>query len=82
MKNLIPFVALLVLGGSFCLDNAAYAGEGKGKKCSKAKCEKASGGDDCCKEEAKGKDKKASKEASADKPKEGDAPAAAPAENK
>ena len=78
MKNLIPLMALLVLGGSFALDNPAYAG--KDKKCNKgAKCEKASGGDDCCKEEAKGKDAKANKEASADKPKEGEAK---PAETK
>ncbi len=46
MKNLIPFMALLVLGGSFTVGSPV---EAKGKKCEK-KCEKASGGDECCKD--------------------------------
>lgn len=62
MKNLIPLMALLVLGGSFSL-SPVYAG--KGKHCQK-KCEKASGGDECCKEGDKAKGNKTDK-AAADK---------------
>lgn len=74
MKNLVPFIALLVLGGSLTLGSPV---EAKGKQCNKkAKCEKASGGDECCKEGAKDK---ADAKTSADKPKEGEAK---PAETK
>lgn len=56
MKNLVPFMALLILGGSFSMGPALA----KGKHCEK-KCEKASAsGDECCKDGDKSKTDKAS----------------------
>ncbi len=82
MKNLIPLMALLVLGASFSLESPVYAG--KGKKCEKKdgkKCDKASA-DDCCKDE-KAKSDAADTKAAAGKGDDapGDAPAEAPSDD-
>lgn len=72
MKNLIPFMALLVLGGTFTVGSPV---EAKGKHCEK-KCEKASGGEECCKDGDKAKGDKTEKAEKSSEKKEESKPAA------